>query len=269
MYIKTICRIPHPGGDILQVSKHYPGNFGAPGVARHERKKATPEEIGKNNHRNRVRRLQRIILANFPRGRTVHLTYRMEERPESFAEALDQRTKFMAKVRRACRKKGVPWKWIAVTEQGKRGKAYHHHLIIEDVTDPIDLLRLITELWPYGRVTSTAMEEEEDLFEELAEYLVKKETKGEVSGKSYSRSRNLIVPQERRETVHARRWRKEPKAPKGWYIVKGSVWNAFTPDGSPVQRYSMRQIVDNSAAEKNGLRQDKMPRGRDLRGLKS
>ena len=269
MYEQITCRIPHPGGDIVQISKHYPGNYGAPGRRRSERAKATPEEIEKNNHRNRVRKLQRIILANFPKGRTFHLTYRPDERPDSFERALDQRTKFMAKVRRTCKREGIPWKWVAVTEQGKRGKAFHHHLIIEDITEPIDLLRLITELWPYGRVTSTAMEEDDDLFEELAEYLVKKETKTEVTGKSYSRSRNLIVPQEKKEKVRAKEWRKEPRAPRGWYVVKGSLWNAFTPDGWPVQRYTIRQIVDNFGKEKNGLRRDKMPRGHDLRGLRS
>ena len=238
MYIRTTCRI----GDICQVGKYYPGNFGAPGLGRSRKRRRTPEEMDRNNQRNRARKLQRIILANFRNGRTVHLTYRKEERPETFEEAMDQRRKFLARMRAVCKKAGVQWKWIIVTERGKKGQALHHHLIIEDMTAPLDILRTVGELWKFGKVSSTKMEEEEDLFEVLAEYLLKKDTKAGLSGKSYSHSRNLIIPEEKKEKVRAKRWTREPRAPKGWYVVKESVWNAQTPEGWPVQRYTLRKL---------------------------
>lgn len=253
-------RVTYDLDDIRQVLKYYPGNFGAPGMPRGKKRERTSEEIEKANHRNKVRNLQRLIIANFRPGRTVHLTYRKGERPETFEEALQHRQKFMDRMRKICKKAGVAWKWIAVTERGKKGGALHHHLIIQDITDPIDLLREIQKAWTHGRVTSTAMEEEEDMFEVLAEYLVKKETKEGSEGKSYSRSRNLLVPQPKKETIHSRTWTKEPRPPKGWYIVQSSVWNARTPEGWPVQRYTMKRIVDNVDIVDNSLNKGKPPR---------
>lgn len=263
-YVRITCDL----GGIIQVSKHYPGNFGAPGQQRSQRKERTPEEIEKANRRNRTRTLQRIILANFREGRTVTLTYRLEERPESMEQAMDQRKRFMDRMRRICRKAGIPWKWIAVTERGKKGQVLHHHLIIEDLTDPVDLLREVSRAWDYGRVQSTKMEIGDDMYQTLAEYLIKKETK-EDRGKSYSRSRNLVIPEEKREVIHARKWSREPRAPKGWYVVPGSLWNAHTPEGWPVQRYTLKRLVDIVDNCKNGLRRVKNPTGRDFGGLKS
>ena len=157
-----------------------------------------------------------------------------------------QRKEFLKRMRKECRQAGIEWKFIIVTERGKRGQALHHHMIIEDRTEPIDLLRTISRLWQFGRVTSTKMEEEDDGFATLADYLLKKETKTG-NGTSYSRSRNLVIPQPKAELVRRRKWTKEPKAPAGWYIVKGSVWNAYTPGGWPVQRYTMRRIVEKPA----------------------
>lgn len=245
MYKKVTYEI----GDVRMVSKYYPGNYGAPGVRRSDRRRRTSEEVRKNNDRNRMRKLQRIILANFPTGRTVHLTYRKDERPETMEEAMRQRKDFLKAMRKACRAAGIEWKFIIVTERGKRGQALHHHMIVEDRTEPIDLLRTISTLWTHGRVASTKMEEEEDGFATLADYLLKKETKTDKGGTSYSRSRNLIVPEPKRETIKRRTWAREPKAPAGWYVVKGSVWNAFTPGGWPVQRYTMRRTVDNSGRQ--------------------
>lgn len=244
MYKKVTYEI----GDVRMVSKYYPGNYGAPGVRRSDRRRRTSEEVRKNNDRNRMRKLQRIILANFPTGRTVHLTYRKDERPETMEEAMRQRKDFLKAMRKACRAAGIEWKFIIVTERGKRGQALHHHMIVEDRTEPIDLLRTISKLWTHGRVASTKMEMEEDGFEQLADYLLKKETKTE-KGTSYSRSRNLIVPEPKKEIIKRRTWTREPKAPAGWYVVKGSVWNAFTPGGWPVQRYTMRRAVDNSGRQ--------------------
>lgn len=245
MYKKVTYEI----GDVRMVSKYYPGNYGAPGVRRSDRRRRTSEEVRKNNDRNRMRKLQRIILANFPTGRTVHLTYRKDERPETMEEAMRQRKDFLKAMRKACRAAGIEWKFIIVTERGKRGQALHHHMIVEDRTEPIDLLRTISKLWTHGRVASTKMEEEEDGFATLADYLLKKETKTDKGGTSYSRSRNLIVPEPKKEIIKRRTWTREPKAPAGWYIVKGSVWNAFTPGGWPVQRYTMRRTVDNSGRQ--------------------
>ena len=158
---------------------------------------------------------------------------------------MKQRKAFLKKMRKACQKAGMEWKFIIVTEKGKRGQALHHHMIIEDVTAPLDLLRTISKAWTHGRVTSTKMEEDEDAFYTLADYLLKKETKTG-SGTTYSRSRNLVIPEPQTELIRRKKWQRDPKAPAGWYIIKSSVWNSVTPGGWPVQRYTMRKIVDES-----------------------
>ena len=250
-------RVTYQMDDIRMVSKYYPGNFGAPGVKRADRRHRTPEEIAKNNERIRIRKLQRIILANFRTGRTVHLTYRTEDRPETIEEAMKQRKAFLKKMRKECQKAGIEWKFIIVTEKGKRGQALHHHMIIEDITEPLDLLRTISRMWTHGRVNSTKMVEDEDAFYTLADYLLKREGK-EGAGTTYSRSRNLVIPEPKTEMIRRKKRTREPKAPAGWYIVKGSVWNAFTPGGWPVQRYMMRKIEEDKSALRS---RDTRPRG--------
>ena len=64
MHIKTICKIK----DKIEIEKHYPGNFGAPGMKRSERKKPTPEEMARQNLWRRTRYLRRIIELNFGEG---------------------------------------------------------------------------------------------------------------------------------------------------------------------------------------------------------
>ena len=51
-----------------QIEKYYPGNYGAPGKKRGPKQKRTPEDIARQNQRNREKKVQRIILANFKEG---------------------------------------------------------------------------------------------------------------------------------------------------------------------------------------------------------
>lgn len=260
-------RVTYDFGNVRQVLKYYPGNYGAPGLSRSKKRKRTGEEIRKNNERSRVRKLQRLILANFRTGRTVCLTYQKGKRPETIEEALQQRRQFLKKIRTECQKAGIPWKFIVVTERGKKGQALHHHLVIEDISKPVDLLRVISKAWTFGRVNSTKMIEEEDAFYILADYLLKKDTKAGLQGTTYSRSRNLIIPEPRKEEIRRRTWSKEPKAPQGWHVVKGSVINAISPGGWPTQRYMLRKDEEpaRKANERDRLRNMDERRGKNGR----
>ncbi|MBO7341003.1 MAG: hypothetical protein J6U66_13175, partial [Lachnospiraceae bacterium] len=78
MYEKITCRIR----DKIEVSKHYSGRFGAPGMKREPKRKATPEEVARNNHWIRCRNVRRLIELNFGGGDWhVTLTCRKEDRP--------------------------------------------------------------------------------------------------------------------------------------------------------------------------------------------
>ncbi|MCM1219388.1 MAG: hypothetical protein NC548_33330 [Lachnospiraceae bacterium] len=241
-------------GVIKIIEKCMPGNYGAPGEKRDEKRKRTPEDIRRQNERNRWRRMQRIILANFhPGDWHLILKYRKGEEPETYEEAEKQRKKFLDSMRRAYKKAGIPFKWIAVTERGKKGQVLHHHLIIEDIDwDGINTVKLVKKLWTYGNGFFVEMYEDGE-YEKLAEYIVKSETKEECGWCTYSRSRNLVVPEARKEKIYARKWRNPPAAPKGWYVVKDSVWNGENPvTGQPVQHYTLKKLITTRQGGKEG-----------------
>lgn len=230
-------------GWVKEVSKYYPGNYGAPGCKRKEKKKRTPEDIARQNKTNRENHLKRLIIKNFKEGDWhLILKYTRENRPESMKEAKKRIKKFLEKMREAYKKAGYMFKYIYVTERGKQG-ACHHHLIIEDIAEAVlNTKKMIMKYWKYGSKAFIPLYEDGE-FQKLAEYIVKKETKEECEGCSYSRSRNLIVPEPKKKVIHSRQWRKEPKPEKGWYILPDSVINGTNPiTGYPYQHYIMRKL---------------------------
>lgn len=231
-------------GRVKQIEKNYPGNYGAPGVKREKKRKRTPEDIKRQNETNRWKKIQRLIIANFGVGDWhLILKYGKDKRPDTYKEAVKQRKEFIDSMREIYKKAGIPFKWIAVTERGKKGQALHHHLVIRDIcTADINTVQLVKKLWMYGNEFFVSLYEDGE-YEKLAEYIVKAETKEEADWCTYSRSRNLIVPIAEKEEIQRRRWRKDPVAPKGWYVVKDSIWNGKNPyNDRPYQHYTIRKI---------------------------
>ena len=239
MYIKKTYDL----GNVREVYRYYRGNQGAPGRKRDSKKKKTPEGVAKQNQKYKEKKVQRLILMNFHEGDWhLTLTYRPDERPGSMKEAKEQIQNFLGKMRTAYKKAGIPFRYIYVTERGKKG-ACHHHLIIEDINKGnVQTTKLVQKFWKHGNRSFIPLYQDGE-FENLAAYIVKKETKEEGAGCSYSRSRNLIIPEPKIEKIHARSWRKEPKASKGWYIEKETLTNGENPyTGNPYQSYRERRI---------------------------
>lgn len=224
---------------VREVHNYYPANYGAPGKKRDKRRNLTPEEMDHQNMLQRVRKLKRLILMNFrPGDYHMVLNYRPEDRPEDFKEAKKDLKAFLDRMRKAYKKQGEEFKYIAITERGKRGQILHHHLIIEDLEN-LNTAKLVKEMWPHGNIYLSDLYEDGQ-YEKLAEYIVKKETKDPEGWSSYTRSRNLKTPGESTETMKRRNWPQEPRPPKGWYIVKDSIRNGFNPvTGYPYQYYFM------------------------------
>lgn len=229
-------------GTFREVHNYYPANYGAPGCKRGKKKNKTPEEVEHQNMLQRVRKVRRLILMNFhPGDYHMVLNYRPEERPKDFKAARKDQTRFLDGMRKACKKAGVEFKYISITEKGKRGQIHHHHLIIEDI-DNMNTASLVKRLWTKGNIYLSDLYESGQ-YEKLAVYIVKKETKDPDGWSSYSRSRNLETPKEHTDSMKRRSWPKEPKAPKGWYIVKDSVQNGENPiTGYPYQYYFMKEV---------------------------
>lgn len=221
---------------IIEIVNRYPT---AQGGARGKKRKKTPEEMERANQRNREKTLQRLILANFEAG-DFHLvlSYHKDNNPGDYEAAKAELQKFLAGVRREYKKAGYGFQYIGVTERGKRAATLHHHLILKNIEGLT--VKAVRKHWK-GYCTWHDLYEDGD-FANLAAYIIKKETKEEAKGASYTRSRNLKVPEGEKTIVHKKEWPTEPEAEKGWYVVKESVYNCVNPvTGRPYQSYLMRR----------------------------
>jgi hypothetical protein len=215
------------------------------GKERNPKRERTPEEMERQNARNRALKVQLLILGNFKEGWHVTLTYAKEARPPDAEGAKKELKRFLDRAGRRFKKAGIEFKWLAVTEIGSHG-AVHHHLIIEDINEEgFSSQKVVRECWNGGKYFSPMYEDGE--YQSLSEYLVKKETKEDVPGCKVSHSRNLIMPKKKREKMRGHTWFSDPKVPKGWELVKESLHNginAFT--GLPCQSYLLIEVKDAS-----------------------
>lgn len=208
---------------------------------RGEKRERTKDEMEKQNARNRAIHTQLLILGNFRNGWHVTLTYPKEGRPPDAESAKKELSNFLKRAKRKYQRAGYEFKWLCVTEIGSHG-AMHHHLIIEDIQDgEFSSQRVIRECWNGGKYLTPMYEDGE--YQSLSEYLVKKESKEDIPGCRMTHSRNLIMPKEKRQKRKGNTWLPDPKIPKGWQLVKDSLYNginAFT--GLPCQQYLLIEI---------------------------
>ena len=237
MYQRTT--ISGPG--YRYIIKHYGLRSGAPGSPRRKKRKRTSEEIERQNQSNRARNIRLLILGNFKKGWHIILTYPKEARPETPEMAKKELARFHRRMKRYFEKAGFTYKWIAVTEIGSRG-AVHHHLILEDIhTNTFATQDAVLECWKVGKKNFSPLYEDGE-YEALADYLAKKESKEDIPGCKVSHSRNLIMPKAKKERILRKRWQPEPKVPKGWLLVKDSLWNGINSyTGLPIQHYLLVQ----------------------------
>ena len=159
------------------------------GGTRTKRKPST-EAQKKLNQRHREEKLVRLLHTNFtPEDLEIHLTYKGAQ-PESDEEAARNLRNFIRRVQRLRKKQGLPsLKYIAVTERGKRGGRYHHHVTLSGGIDRDEL----EELWPYGYANSRRLQFTEDGLAGLGHYVVK----SPVGKKAWTASKNLVDPEPR------------------------------------------------------------------------
>ena len=217
----------------------YAGRYGAKGEKRAPRRKATPEQVKRQNQRNKEIRMRRLIKANFREGDLwVTLKYQAGTRKE-VKEVQADLSRFLRKLRTEYKKLHVTLKFIYRIELGRQG-GIHTHLLVNRV---LDADRIIQRLWTRGRVNWTSTYECGG-FKSLAEYIVKEpeEIEGQMSlfdepdrGKliKYSSSRNLVRPEPVKKEYSRRTVRKilrdGPKPHEGFYIDKDSVVIGVNP----------------------------------------
>ena len=175
-------------GDYLDVYIYPVFEIGARKGQRGARRKPSTETQKKLNQRHRKEELTRVLHANFtPKDLEIHLTYR--EQPESDKEAARLLRNYIRKIQRLRKKMGLPsLKYIAVTERGKQGGRYHHHITVNDGIGR-DILE---SMWGHGYANSRRLQFSEEGVAGLAHYITKSSV--EVGKKAWSCSKNLIHP---------------------------------------------------------------------------
>lgn len=226
--------------DSLEHEYKYPGQYGAKGEKRAEKKKATPEVIKKQNQYNREKNMRRLIKANFmPDDLWVTLKY-----PKGFRTTVEDVKghvrKFLNKLRKIYKGKEAELKFVYRMEIGKRG-GIHIHLLVNRISG-CDIDKIIQQAWEHGRVWYANLDD--GGYDKLANYIVKlpdEETCKQLSLfdeeekkqlVKYSSSRNLIRPEPESKTYTRRTVRKlvdeirtngVPEATPGYYIDRDSV----------------------------------------------
>lgn len=215
----------------------YAGDYGAKGETRGPRRKATPEQIAKQNQKNKEKYMRRLIKLNFiPGDYWITLKY-----PEGKRKSIEQVKKdfsnFIQNLRRRYKKSHKEMKYIYRLEIGEHG-GIHLHIILNRIRD-IDLI--VQKLWSrYGNINFETVYEYGG-YEKLANYIVKKPDQDNAAYEqltlldieeqkavtSYSCSRNLIRPVPEVHTYTRRTVEKliinGPKPSEGYYIDQDSI----------------------------------------------
>ena len=225
----------------IEVVEYYTARYGAPGQIRQKRKKPTPEQIERNNQRQKEKQCRRKLRMHFDIGDYfTTLTYERENRPEDMEQAKAHFREFMRTVRREYKKRGAAVKWIRNIEVGTKN-AWHIHMVINRIPDTDIILR---QAWRHGRVVSQLLHEKGE-FKALAAYITKTEkTDNRLREANYSTSRNIPIP-EPKETTYRRwkTWKAEPKIPEGFYLDKESVFEGINPvTGYKCRSYTLLRV---------------------------
>jgi diadenosine tetraphosphate (Ap4A) HIT family hydrolase len=223
--------------DSTEYEYKYAGRYGAAGEKRSERRKATPEQIKKQNQRNREKRIRRIIKANFKEHDLwITLKYPAGTKKE-IDEASADLTRFLRKLKRRYAKKSEPLKYIYRIEIGKKGGVHVHILINRTEGSDIDVKRS----WNHGYINITPIYDAGG-YKDLAEYIVKAPPEdGQLSLlpeevkkiTRYSSSRNLIRPvpetKEYKRRTLERVIHNGPIPTAGYYIDQDSYYAGINP----------------------------------------
>ena len=212
-FIREICI----AGPVIDVTLKY--------SKRSARKKRDPnrnpsrEAVIKNNDRQAVKKLTRLMNANFYPG-DIHLTLTYEGDPPTVEAAKKECANFKRRLKREYEKRDKEFRWIEVTEY--KNHRIHHHMLI-----PYIETEVITKHWKRGHIWASTLDRSRN-YKNLAEYFVKETTKtmrtpGSETKQRWSASRNLVRPVIKREMIEPRAMYQSPKALKGYEIIQESV----------------------------------------------
>lgn len=217
-YIKETC----VAGKTKEFNYYYSYHVHKKGEKRRKKVERTCEAQKKVNLRQAVKKLTRILNANFNQNDYyLTLKYKKEERPKTKEELRKHIDKYLRDMRRIYKKAGTVFKYVWVAEVGERG-AVHIHIVVSGID-----FRLIKSTWNHGFTTCEPMREDGQ-YRKLAEYFVKYSEKtlhttGELQGKRYNSSKNMVIPEPDKKIRSGDRYREKLVIPKGYYLDADSV----------------------------------------------
>lgn len=221
----------------------YPGRYGAKGEKRAKKRKATPEQIKRQNQANREKNIRRLIKKNF-RKSDLWCTLMYPKGTRLSVEEYKKHIKlFLDRLRRWYKKAGAVCKFIYRLEIGKAGGVHLHILLPRVYGKDTDIA--IQKAWIYGTVDYKNIYKFGG-YAKLADYIVKPPKTEEEWEQitmfpeedrktflKYSTSRNLIRPLPESKTYTRRTVRKMieegPKPTPGYYIEKETVVSGINP----------------------------------------
>lgn len=216
-YIMEVC----VAGRTVEVSRYYTYRYG-PGGKRGKKIKPTEDAQKRANHRKAEKTLRRLMNANFEDGDfLVKLDFSRENFPPG---SEDMQIKMKAAIRRLrseYKKANIDFKYIYVKEVGPRG-GRHIHMMLTKCD-----LEILRRAWPYGGIHVDPLYTGGQ-YAKIAAYFLKyamrtEATEGELIGKRWYASRNLVRPEPIKKVVDASVFLREPRPRKGYVIDKESM----------------------------------------------
>lgn len=236
-------------GDTAEVEEKHTGKYGAPGQLRGKKRKATKEEISRQNQWKKERDVRRAIKWNFnANDYWITITYRKKQRP-TWQQMRDDMRKLIRKVRERYRILGFEMKYFYRLGIGKQGGPHMHILVNRIVAGQQGTDTIFSQMWDKGHVNFRTTYEAGG-FKDLARYITKPLEEWEPEDlKRYSPSRNLIRKEPKQKVINRRSLIDKmgqvryPKAPKGYYIDPDSVRMGINPiTGFPYRHYTIVKI---------------------------
>lgn len=219
-YIKETCK----AGKTKEFCFYYSRRYHSKKEGKREKKtKPTSEAQKKVNLRQAERKLTRKINANFcPDDWYLTLEYKKDARPETKEELQKHVQDFLRKLRKLYKDEGKVLKYIWVAEIGSRG-AVHVHMLISEID-----INKVKKMWKHGGIHFQNLWDDGN-YRKLAEYFIKYSEKtlnttGELQGKRWNASKNLITPPETKRIIRSRdQYSRDIKVPDGYYLDKDSI----------------------------------------------
>lgn len=239
-YRKDIYRYG-PGGKYIEYEFKFLGECGAKGEKRGPKRKATPEQMRRQNQWKKEKLVLRLIRGNFGRG-DLWITLKFPRGTRMSGKGLKKiREDFLEDLRAAYKKRKTKLKYICRLEIGENGGP-HIHIIVNRLNNSPGAAEVIHEIWQkYGKhLNYTPLYEEGD-YKDLAYYITKPLKDEEIAGQltlfgeeedrktfsAYSHSKNLILPEKEPHKYSHWTMRKlledGPKPTPGYYIDRDSI----------------------------------------------